>query len=198
MNVLGCLDLPTSGSYRLDDIDVGTLDRDRLAEIRNSKIGFVFQNYQLLARATAASNVELPLLYSNVPRAEYRKRSTAALEAVGMSDRENRRPNQLSGGQQQRVAIARAIINNPQIILADEPTGALDSKTSLEIMAIFQRLNRERQITVVLVTHEPDIAQCANRIIQFHDGSIIRDEPVAKPRLADVERTAEPSEKVPA
>jgi putative ABC transport system ATP-binding protein len=183
MNVLGCLDLPTSGSYLLDGIDVGTLDRDRLAEIRNSKIGFVFQNYQLLARATAAANVELPLLYSNVPRAEYRKRSIAALDAVGMTGRENHRPNQLSGGQQQRVAIARAIINDPQIILADEPTGALDSKTSLEIMAIFQRLNRERQITIVVVTHEPDIARCANRIIQFHDGSVIRDEPVASEKV---------------
>jgi putative ABC transport system ATP-binding protein len=184
MNVLGCLDLPTSGIYQLDGINVGSLNRDELAEIRNAKIGFVFQNYQLLPRATAVSNVELPLLYSNIPRIEYRKRSLAALEAVGMGGREFHRPNQLSGGQQQRVAIARAIINNPHIILADEPTGALDSKTSLEIMAIFQQLNRQRGITIVLVTHEPDIAQCANRIIRFHDGQIVRDEPVLEPRLA--------------
>jgi putative ABC transport system ATP-binding protein len=197
MNVLGCLDLPTSGNYQLDGIDVGSLDRDELAEIRNAKIGFVFQNYQLLPRATAVSNVELPLLYSNVPRIEYRKRSLAALEAVGMGGREFHRPNQLSGGQQQRVAIARAIVNNPEIILADEPTGALDSKTSLEIMAIFQQLNRRRGITIVLVTHEADIAQCANRIIRFHDGQIIRDEAVLEPRLVGAEM-ASSSGKVPA
>lgn len=198
MNVLGCLDLPTSGKYQLDGIDVGGLGRDELAEIRNAKIGFVFQNYQLLPRATAVSNVELPLLYSSVPRVEFRKRSLAALEAVGMRGREFNRPNQLSGGQQQRVAIARAIINNPEIILADEPTGALDSRTSLEIMAIFQQLNRQRGITIVLVTHEPDIAQCANRIIQFHDGQIIRDEPVPEPRLASAELAEATSGKVPA
>jgi putative ABC transport system ATP-binding protein len=184
MNILGCLDLPTSGTYRLDGIDVSALNRDQLAEIRNARIGFVFQNYQLLARASAASNVELPLLYSNVPRNEHRKRAMAALQIVGMAGREDRRPNQLSGGQQQRVAIARAIVNNPQIILADEPTGALDSKTSLEIMAIFQQLNRERDITVVLVTHELDIAQCANRIVQFRDGLIVLDEPVQRRREA--------------
>jgi putative ABC transport system ATP-binding protein len=178
MNILGCLDLPTSGTYRLDGIDVAGLNRDQLAEIRNARIGFVFQNYQLLARASATSNVELPLLYSNVPRSEHRKRALVALQIVGMAGREDRRPNQLSGGQQQRVAIARAIVNDPQIILADEPTGALDSKTSLEIMAIFQQLNRERGITIVLVTHEMDIAQCANRIIQFRDGLIVLDEPV--------------------
>jgi putative ABC transport system ATP-binding protein len=184
MNILGCLDLPTSGTYRLDGIDVSALSRDQLAEIRNAKVGFVFQNYQLLARASAASNVELPLLYSNVPRSDHRKRALAALQIVGMAGREDRRPNQLSGGQQQRVAIARAIVNNPQIILADEPTGALDSKTSLEIMAIFQQLNRERDITIVLVTHELDIAQCANRIIQFRDGFIVLDEPVQQHREA--------------
>jgi putative ABC transport system ATP-binding protein len=184
MNILGCLDLPTEGTYRLDGIDVSALNRDQLAEIRNAKIGFVFQNYQLLARASARSNVELPLLYSNVPRNEHRKRALAALQIVGMAGREDRRPNQLSGGQQQRVAIARAIVNNPQIILADEPTGALDSKTSLEIMGIFQQLNRERGITIVLVTHELDIAQCANRIIQFRDGLIVLDEPVQRHREA--------------
>ena len=188
MNVLGCLDLPTSGTYRLDGIDIGTLDRDRLAEIRNEKIGFVFQNYQLLSRSTAVGNVELPLLYSNVPRLEHRKRAVAALHAVGMAGREYRRPNQLSGGQQQRVAIARAIVNDPQIILADEPTGALDSKTSMEIMAIFQQLNRERGITIVLVTHEPDIAECANRIIQFRDGVVILDQPVTNPLHAGEEK----------
>ena len=184
MNIIGCLDLPTSGSYRLDSTDVMMLDRDRLAEIRNAKIGFVFQNYQLLARASAVSNVELPLLYSNVPRTEHRPRALAALATVGMNGREYHRPNQLSGGQQQRVAIARAIVNNPQIILADEPTGALDSRTSLEIMAIFQQLNVERGITIVLVTHELDIAQCANRIIQFRDGLVVLDEPVQNPRRA--------------
>jgi putative ABC transport system ATP-binding protein len=184
MNILGCLDLPTSGTYQLDGIDVSGLNRDQLAEIRNTRIGFVFQNYQLLARASAAGNVELPLLYSNVPRNEHRKRALAALQIVGMAGREDRRPNQLSGGQQQRVAIARAIVNDPQIILADEPTGALDSKTSLEIMSIFQQLNRERGITIVLVTHELDIAQCANRIIQFRDGLIVLDEPVQRRREA--------------
>jgi putative ABC transport system ATP-binding protein len=192
MNILGCLDLPTSGSYRLDGLDVGELDRDRLAEIRNAKIGFVFQNYQLLARAPAVGNVELPLLYSNVPRTEHRRRALAALEAVGMGGREHHRPNQLSGGQQQRVAIARAIVNNPQIILADEPTGALDTRTSLEIMAIFQQLNRERSITIVLVTHEPDIAQCANRVIQFRDGVVVFDERVHKPRRAAEELNQTP------
>jgi putative ABC transport system ATP-binding protein len=184
MNVIGCLDLPTSGSYWLDGIDVKTLDRDKLAEIRNAKIGFVFQNYQLLARSSAVSNVELPLLYSTVPRIEHRRRALMALETVGMAGREYHRPNHLSGGQQQRVAIARAIVNNPQIILADEPTGALDSRTSLEIMAIFQQLNGERGITIVLVTHELDIAQCANRIIQFRDGLVVLDERVLNPRCA--------------
>ena len=184
MNILGCLDLPTAGRYRLDDLDIQSLDRDRLAEIRNAKIGFVFQNYQLLGRATAVANVELPLLYSNVPRIEHRKRALAALEAVGMKGREHHRPNQLSGGQQQRVAIARAIVNSPSIILADEPTGALDSRTGLEIMTIFQKLNLEREITILLVTHELDIAQCANRIIQFRDGRVVLDERVQKPRQA--------------
>jgi putative ABC transport system ATP-binding protein len=184
MNILGCLDLPTSGDYRLDGIDIRALDRDRLAEIRNAKVGFVFQSYQLLGRATAVANVELPLLYSNIPRMEHRKRALAALEAVGMNSREYHRPNQLSGGQQQRVAIARAIVNNPQIILADEPTGALDSRTGLEIMSIFQQLNREREITILLVTHEPDIARCANRIVQFRDGQIVLDERVGEPQSA--------------
>jgi putative ABC transport system ATP-binding protein len=200
MNILGCLDLPTSGYYRLDGVGIGTLDRDQLAEIRNAKIGFIFQNYQLLARATAVSNVELPLLYSNVPPAEHRKLAMAALQSLGMAGREYHRPNQLSGGQQQRVAIARAIVNNPQIILADEPTGALDSRTSLEIMAICQLLNRERKITIVLVTHERDIAECANRIIYFRDGAVILDERVQRPRKAaeELDKLASRPQTVPA
>ena len=185
MNILGCLDVSTSGRYRLDGVDIQSLDRDQRAEIRNAKIGFVFQNYQLLGRTTAVGNVELPLLYSNLPRIEHRQRAMAALEAVGMSGREYNRPNQLSGGQQQRVAIARAIVNNPQIILADEPTGALDSRTGLEIMTIFQKLNRERDITILLVTHEQDIAQCAKRIIRFKDGCVVQDERIEDPRNAE-------------
>jgi putative ABC transport system ATP-binding protein len=193
MNILGCLDLPTSGSYRLDGTNIQSMNRDQLAEIRNAKLGFVFQNYQLLGRSTAASNVELPLLYSNVPHIEHRKRALAALAAVGMEGRGNHRPNQLSGGQQQRVAIARAIVNNPQIILADEPTGALDSRTGLEIMAIFQKLNREHGITILLVTHERDIAECASRIIHFKDGAIVLDERVDHPRLAGEELSGMPA-----
>ena len=182
MNILGCLDLPTSGSYRLNGVDIRSLNRDQLAEIRNARIGFVFQNYQLLGRSTAVMNVALPLLYSDVPRISHRGRALAVLETVGMNGREFHRPNQLSGGQQQRVAIARAIVNEPQLILADEPTGALDSRTGLEIMAIFQKLNRERGITILLVTHELDIAQCANRIIQFRDGLVVLDQRVENPR----------------
>jgi putative ABC transport system ATP-binding protein len=183
MNILGCLDLPTSGIYRLDGLDIQRLSRDQLAEIRNSKIGFVFQSYQLLSRATAASNVELPLLYSNVPRSEHRSRAEVALETVGMRGFENHRPNQMSGGQQQRVAIARAIVNSPELILADEPTGALDSKTGKEIMAIFEKLNRDRRITIVLVTHELEIAQYADRIIRFRDGRIVLDQPIEKVKV---------------
>jgi putative ABC transport system ATP-binding protein len=183
MNILGCLDLPTSGSYRFDGMDIESLDRDRLAEIRNEKIGFVFQSYQLLSRTTAIGNVELPLLYSNVPRAEHRRLAQTALETVGMRSFQEHRPNQMSGGQQQRVAIARAIVNNPEIILADEPTGALDSKTGKEIMSIFEKLNHERGINIVLVTHELDIAQYANRIIQFRDGLIVFDEAIKKVKV---------------
>jgi putative ABC transport system ATP-binding protein len=183
MNILGCLDLPTSGIYRLDGVDIQSLDRDRLAEIRNSKIGFVFQSYQLLSRATAAANVELPLLYSSVPRSEHRSRAQAALETVGMLGFENHRPNQMSGGQQQRVAIARAIVNDPEMILADEPTGALDSKTGKEIMGIFEKLNQDRHITIVLVTHELEIAQYADRIIRFHDGRIVLDQPIERVKV---------------
>ncbi|HLG97302.1 MAG TPA: ABC transporter ATP-binding protein [Bryobacteraceae bacterium] len=184
MNILGCLDKPTSGAYYLDGISVGELGRDRLAEIRNKKIGFVFQQFNLLARTSALENVELPLLYSDTGPNNSHQRAMSALAVVGLAERADHRPNQLSGGQQQRVAIARSLINNPQIILADEPTGALDSRTSIEIMAIFQRLNREQGISIVVVTHEPDIAQYAQRIIRFKDGRIVSDEPVKAPRDA--------------
>ncbi len=187
MNILGCLDRPTAGGYLLDGIAVAALDRDHLAEIRNRKLGFVFQNYNLLARTRAIENVELPLLYSGDPESGHRARAERALESVGMAGWERHHPSQLSGGQQQRVAIARSLINDPQIILADEPTGALDSRTSVEIMAIFQRLNRESGLTIVLITHEPDIASYAGRAVSFRDGRIVRDEPVARPRDAAAE-----------
>jgi putative ABC transport system ATP-binding protein len=186
MNILGCLDRPTSGSYYLDGVSVGEMERDELAEIRNKKIGFVFQQFNLLPRTTAIKNVELPLLYSE-DAADAEERAMAALLIVGLADRAGHHPSQLSGGQQQRVAIARSLINNPQLILADEPTGALDSKTSVEIMAIFQALNRQRGITIVLVTHEPDISCFAQRILTFKDGLLIRDEPVKQPRQASIE-----------
>jgi putative ABC transport system ATP-binding protein len=178
MNILGCLDHPTSGSYMLDGENVGELDRDQLADIRNRKIGFVFQQFNLLARTTALENVELPLLYSAEGADPGHQRALNALRIVGLAERADHRPNQLSGGQQQRVAIARSLINNPRIILADEPTGALDSRTSIEIMAIFQRLNREQGISIIVVTHEPDISQYADRIITFKDGHIVSDQPV--------------------
>ena len=178
MNILGCLDRPTSGSYTLDGENVGELDRDQLADIRNRKIGFVFQQFNLLARTTALENVELPLLYSAEGADPGHQRALNALRIVGLAGRADHRPNQLSGGQQQRVAIARSLINNPRIILADEPTGALDSRTSVEIMAIFQRLNREQNISIIVVTHEPDISKYAERIITFKDGRIVSDEPV--------------------
>jgi putative ABC transport system ATP-binding protein len=187
MNILGCLDRPTSGSYRLDGISVEDMDRDQLAEIRNREIGFVFQQFNLLPRTSAIENVELPLLYTNEILRDPRARALQALESVGLAGRADHHPNQLSGGQQQRVAIARALVNNPQIILADEPTGALDSRTSIEIMAIFQRLNREQGITTILVTHEPDIATYANRNIYFRDGKLVRDEKIANPHQADRE-----------
>lgn len=178
MNIIGCLDQPTSGAYLLDGVNVGSLNDDELAAIRNQKIGFVFQQYMLLARTSALRNVEMPLLYGG-SKGDRHARAKAALEAVGMGERIHHKPNELSGGQQQRVAIARALVNNPRIILADEPTGALDTKTGIEIMRIFQRLNLEQKITVILVTHEPDVAQYARRVISVRDGQIANDEPIA-------------------
>jgi putative ABC transport system ATP-binding protein len=183
MNVLGCLDRPTSGSYYLDGLDVSQLSKDERADIRNRKIGFVFQGFNLLRRTTALENVELPLIYAGMDAAERAHRSRAALAMVGLAHREDNHPNELSGGQQQRVAIARALVNGPSLLLADEPTGNLDSKTSEEIMSVFQRLNREVGLTVVLVTHEPDIAQHANRVIVVRDGLIVRDQPVSEEQL---------------
>ncbi len=194
MNILGCLDKPTSGSYRLDGVSVGELNRDELAEIRNKKIGFVFQTFNLLARTSAAANVELPLLYNGTAAHDRRARALKALQTVGLEDRKEHHPNQLSGGQQQRVAIARALVNEPQIILADEPTGNLDSRTSAEIMAIFQRLNREAGITIVLVTHESDIATYAGRVLLFKDGRLLRDEAVERPRTASLELQQRPAD----
>ncbi len=175
MNLIGCLDRPTRGRYRLDGVDVSTLSSDERAEIRNRKLGFVFQSFNLIARTSALENVELPLFYSDLPLAEQRSRARAALQMVGLADREHHLPNQLSGGQQQRVAIARALVNQPPLILADEPTGNLDSRTSIEILEIFQDLNRSQGITVLLVTHEPDIATFARRVITFRDGHVISD-----------------------
>ncbi|HET9532570.1 MAG TPA: ABC transporter ATP-binding protein [Blastocatellia bacterium] len=187
MNIIGCLDRPTRGRYFLDGQDVSKLSKDELADIRNRKIGFVFQSFNLLARTSALENVELPMLYLGVKTAERVARAKEALELVGLADRIYSMPNQLSGGQQQRVAIARALVNNPAIILADEPTGNLDSRTSIEVMDIFQRLNRERGITVAIVTHEPDIAQYASRVVVFKDGRIKRDTMVENPRSAHEE-----------
>jgi putative ABC transport system ATP-binding protein len=175
MNVIGCLDTPTSGQYRLAGEDVSTLDAGQLAEIRNKLLGFVFQSFNLLARTSAVENVELPMVYAGVPAKERRERAIEALSRVGLGNRLDHRPNQLSGGQQQRVAIARAIVNRPRVIVADEPTGALDSRTSLEIMALFQELVAAG-MTVVLVTHEPDIAAYANRLLVVRDGEIVSDE----------------------
>src|SRR5215475_7392589 len=175
MNIIGCLDHPTKGHYILEGEDVSKVDKAGLADIRNKHIGFVFQSFNLVPRTSALENVELPMLYAGIGAAERLRRARAALAEVNLADRERNMPNQLSGGQQQRVALARALVNNPALILADEPTGALDTRTSVEVMEIFQRLNNERNLTVIIVTHEQDIAQYANRIIQFRDGRIRRD-----------------------
>jgi len=189
MNILGCLDLPTSGKYLLDGIDVSGLSKKELAKIRNQKIGFVFQGFNLLARTTALENTELPMLYSRVSKAEREKRAREALALVGLGEREDHFPSQLSGGQQQRVAIARALANRPSLLLADEPTGNLDSRTSVEVMEIFQNLNAQG-LTIVLVTHEPDIAQFAKREIVFRDGQIRRDQKIQRlQRAAEVLKT---------
>jgi putative ABC transport system ATP-binding protein len=181
MNILGCLDRPTSGRYLLNGTDVSSLDRDTLARIRNRELGFVFQGFNLLPRTTALENVEVPLIYGPLPRGERDARAREALARVGLSDREDHFPSQLSGGQQQRVAIARALVTRPTLVLADEPTGNLDSRTSLEIMALFQQLNRDEGLTIILVTHEPDIAAFMTRSLVFKDGRLISDQPIATP-----------------
>ena len=197
MHILGCLDRPTAGQYVLDGQDVSQMTKDQLAEVRNKKIGFVFQGFNLLSRTSAVDNVELPLLYrARIKAAERRKLALDALSIVGLSQRAGHHPNQLSGGQQQRVAIARALITNPSILLADEPTGNLDTRTSVEVMGIFQRLNFERGITVLLITHERDIAEYGTRIISCRDGQIVSDHPVQRRRIADDELRTLPQETV--
>lgn len=187
MNIIGCLDRPTKGTYILDGEDVSEMSKDERADIRSQKLGFVFQGFNLLSRTSALENVELPMLYAGIDSAERHSRSMEALRSVGLVGREHNHPNQLSGGQQQRVAIARSLVNRPALILADEPTGNLDSRTSIEVMEIFQKLNRERGITLVLVTHEHDIAEYADRVVVFKDGRIKEDYPVENPRDASEE-----------
>ncbi len=197
MHILGCLDRPTSGQYILDGEDVSQMSKDQLAEIRNRRIGFVFQGFNLLSRTTALDNVELPLLYGaggKMRTAERHRLATEALESVGLAERADHHPNQLSGGQQQRVAIARALITKPSILLADEPTGNLDTRTSIEVMGIFQRLNRQQGITVLVITHEHDIAEYGTRIISCRDGQITKDQPVLNRRSAEDELKALPEE----
>jgi putative ABC transport system ATP-binding protein len=195
MHIVGCLDKPTSGQYMLDGEDVSRMSKDALAAVRNKKIGFVFQGFNLLSRTSALDNVELPLLYGHgaLKTADRHKRATEMLELVGLGNRTDHHPNQLSGGQQQRVAIARALINNPAILLADEPTGNLDTRTSIEVMGIFQRLNQERGITVVLITHEMDIAEYGTRTVTFRDGQVVADKAVARRRHAQDELAALPT-----
>jgi putative ABC transport system ATP-binding protein len=198
MNLLGCLDTPTGGRYRLDGRDVARLDRNELARTRNARIGFVFQQFNLLPRTSALENVELPLLYSGVPVRDRRRRARERLEQVGLGPREHHHPSQLSGGQQQRVAIARSLVNDPAVVLADEPTGNLDTRTSVEILALLQRLNRAG-LTIVLVTHEPDIAVYAGRVLVFRDGRLLTDERRPAPEDAAATLAALPEEEeVPA
>ncbi len=188
MNTLGCLDRPTGGTYQLDGVDVSSLDREARADLRNQKLGFVFQGFNLLARTSALENVELPMLYApkRAGAAEMKRRALAALAIVGLAERSDHFPSQLSGGQQQRVAIARALVNEPRLLLADEPTGNLDSRTSIEVMGVFQRLN-EQGITLVMVTHELDVANYCKRILVVRDGLVVRDEPVQNRSIASVE-----------
>lgn len=199
MNILGCLDRPTKGKYFFEGTDVSRMSRDELARIRNEKIGFVFQTFNLLKRTSALENVELPLFYNDTSSRERRQKAMEALTSLGLREREHHLPNQLSGGQQQRVAIARALVNKPSLILADEPTGNLDSRTSLEIMDVFQKLNQQARITIILVTHEPDIATYANRHVVFRDGKIMKDESYQPRKAAEdlAQSPALPEEAVP-
>ncbi len=194
LNIVGCLDKPTKGTYYLDGENVSELDKNQLATIRNKRLGFVFQGFNLLGRATVEANVELPMIYAGVEKKEMAVRAKDALQWVGLSKYLHHYPNQMSGGQQQRVAIARALVNNPSLILADEPTGALDSRTSIEIVSVIQRLNQEKGITVVMVTHEKDIAQYCKRLVTIKDGHIIEDTPVLNQRNADEDLAALPVE----
>jgi putative ABC transport system ATP-binding protein len=196
MHILGCLDRPTSGQYVLDGQDVSQMSKDQLAAVRNRKIGFVFQGFNLLSRTTALDNVELPLMYGGgkLRAAARRKLAMDCLSLVGLADRADHHPNQLSGGQQQRVAIARALVTNPSILLADEPTGNLDTRTSIDVMGIFQRLNSDHGITVLVITHERDIAEYGSRIITCRDGQIVSDQPVKARRVAEHELKALPQE----
>ncbi len=185
MNIIGCLDHPTKGTYRIDGLDVAKASKAELADIRNQNVGFVFQSFNLVSRTSAIENVELPLIYAGVSGRERTERAREALAIVGLTDKESNLPNQLSGGQQQRVAIARALVNHPAIILADEPTGALDSRTSIELMAVFKKLNEEQDMTIIMVTHEHDIAEYAKRVIMFRDGKIPKDYAVETRRDPD-------------